>query len=259
MANKRLHDAADRVFRTVQNAARKEIEEDREGTNVNDLLAHANQLTDSVIREVVDAEPTTGRPACCEGCAACCHLHIVAFPVEVVAIAKEMRDQMSPEHLADVIDRIDVHIERTTGLDASERRQIRLACPLLEAGRCAIYSFRPISCRGWNSLDRSACDADLANPSANVTTPVNIGQYVLAGRVAEGLGAASHSLGLDSRQVDFVRALRIAMEATDTIARAWRSGLDVFGESVNEKVFPGPQDSDQASAREALWQNKDEE
>lgn len=252
-ADGRLPDAAEKVFRTVGNAARQDLQHDHHGARIHELVQHAQQLTDAVIREVVEASPTARRPACCEGCAACCHLHIVVTSVEVLAIAAHMHDQMTSENLADVRERIDGHIEQTDGLDASARRQIRPACPLLESGRCAIYSVRPISCRGWNSLDRSVCDADIANPEANAKTPVNLGQYVLAGRVVEGLAAASHSMRLENRPLDFARGLRIALDDPAKTAMAWRAGTDVFAEAVNERVFPGSRDFDEERARTSLW------
>jgi hypothetical protein len=210
-------------------------------------------MTDSIIRQVIEMEPEAQRPVCCEGCTACCHLHVVATPVEVLATAEYIIDQMRPAQVAEVLQRIELHIELTEGMDAIARRSVRPVCPLLESGRCMVYSVRPISCRGWNSLDRSVCDADLANPSANVSAPVNLRQYVLAGRVAESLSAASHSLGLEARPLDFVRGLRIALNDLQTAVEGWRTGTDVFAAAVNENVFHEPPDPERDQARNELW------
>ena len=155
--------AADKVFRSAGLASLQTLQSDVNGVHLEELVQHAHALTDSLAKEVHEIGPVAERPVCCEGCAACCYLHVVATPVEVLAIAKVMVKSMSPAAINDVRDRLDDHIEATEGLDASQRQKIRIACPLLEAGKCMIYSHRPISCRGWNSWNRSTCDADFAD------------------------------------------------------------------------------------------------
>jgi hypothetical protein len=191
------------------------------------------------------------------GCTACCHLHVVALPSEVLAIAKHVAREFSDEAREALRQRMNTHIDATHGLDAEQRRNLRLACPLLVEDRCSVYPVRPISCRGWNSLDRGLCDADLADPSRGIGARLNLTQYVLAGRVAEGLAAASHALGLEHRRLDLVRGLQTALADVGTAERAWRAGADVFGEAVNDEVFHGPRDPEQDRARARLWSQLD--
>ena len=248
-----LQNASEKVFRTTGNAALRDLQNDPEGKQLSQLVQNAHQLTDSVVREVVEFGPVTQRPACCEGCTACCYLHVVATPMEVIAASTAIHERLSPSHIEEVEVRIERHIEQSAGIDGPTRRTMRLPCPLLDNGRCMIYAVRPISCRGWNSLDRSVCDADLAAPALGTKTPANLGQYVLAGRVAEGLAAAGHSLGLESQQVDFVRGLQIALKDPSGTAAAWRAGDEVFNNAENNRVYPDPATAEQKTNRMNLW------
>src|SRR5690242_19292114 len=123
------------------------------------------------------------------------------------------------------------HIDGTEGLTAEQRRQLRLPCPLLVEGRCSVYAVRPLSCRGWNSLDRGLCDADLADPSRGTAARLNLRQYVLAGRAAEGLAAEAHARGIEHRRLDLVRGLQKALADPNGTERSWRTGDDVFREA----------------------------
>ena len=253
--DKWLQTAADQVFRAAGTAARDELANDHHGGGLVALVRQAQQMTDQIIRQVMERGPASHRPACQAGCAACCHLHVVATPPEVIAIARHVQDQWGHQRLTDLQHKIHHHIQQTSHIDAVARRQLRAPCPFLTAGHCDIHPVRPISCRGWNSLDRQVCDSDLANPTHGTSTPVNLPQYVLAGRIAEGLSAASHALGLESPQLDFVRGMQIALQNPEGVASAWRAAAPVFAEAENDQVFPPPPDPDEKQARQRLWES----
>jgi hypothetical protein len=252
-AQSNLAGAAEWVFRTAARAMRHTFSPDRATTPIADFVADAHGFVDRVVEASVAAAPPNERPVCCAGCTACCHLHTVALPPEVLAIARHVECEFSSEAREALRQRMAAHVEATQGLDAARRRQLRLPCPLLVEGRCSVYAVRPMSCRGWNSLDRGLCDADLTDPSRGMVARLNLGQYVLASRAAEGLAAASQALGIEHRRLDLVRGLQTALEDPAGAERAWRTGGDVFGEAVNDKVFPGPADPEEDRARAQLW------
>ena len=82
-SNDWIRKASDQVFRSVGMAAKRDLQKDPSGTQISQLVMQAQQLTDSIIRETVEYGPKDRRPACAEGCSACCHLHVVAHPMEV--------------------------------------------------------------------------------------------------------------------------------------------------------------------------------
>lgn len=249
-----LEGAADAVFRTSASAFRHAIL-DAAGVSseISAVVGDAHQFTDHAVHTVTESRPVGERPVCCLGCTACCHLHVVATPPEVIAIASYVNQHYSRENREQLLNRIETHVAVTDGLTATERQKIRPVCPLLVEGRCSVYPARPISCRGWNSLDRSVCDADLAAPSSGTTARLDLAQYVLAGRVAEGIAAASDGMGLESRPLDLVRGLSMALADAEGVARAWRSGEPVFAPAENSAVFPAPHDPLEEAARARLW------
>ena len=258
VAQSALACAADRVFLTAARAARDALADDVSGSRLVDLVADSLQFVDGLVHDGVATSPADERPVCCAGCAACCHLHAVASPPEVIAIARHVERAFSDEARAALEHRIDAHILATQGLSAEQRRQVRSPCPLLVDDRCSVYQVRPISCRGWNSLDRGVCDADLADPARGTPARLSLIQYVLAGRVAEGLAAASCALGLEHRPLDLVRGLQTALADSGHAERAWRAGTGVFRGAVNDEVFPGPGDPEEVRARALLWSRLDE-
>lgn len=93
--------------------------------NYRDLTARVDDLCRRIAAEYRDSL------ACREGCDDCCR-HIAIFPVEAAALALALSDLPAGE-------------------SARVRELARLAstgaCPLLENGRCLLYSARPIICR----------------------------------------------------------------------------------------------------------------
>jgi hypothetical protein len=248
-----LSHVAKRVFLTAARAARDALSADQSGARVPDVVAEVHRYVDGIVQAAVQSGPDDERPACRMGCTACCHLHVVASPPEVIAIAKHIQREFSDTDREALKLRIGSHIAATQGLNAEQRQKCRPACPLLVDDRCSVYPVRPISCRGWNSLDRGLCDADLADPASGTAARLNLAQYVLAGRVAEALAAASHALGLEHRRLDLVRGLQAALADPDQAERAWRSGTTVFKGAVNDEVFPSTPDPEEDRARALLW------
>jgi hypothetical protein len=97
------------------------------------------------------------------------------------------------------------------------------------------------------------CDADLVAPERGINAPLNIGQYLLAGRVNEGVRAGSHSLGLDQRLLDLPRALQVALEDPQGTAEKWFNGETVFESAVDSNVFPVEEDPAETAERQRLW------
>lgn len=240
------------MFETATASTRQALASDSLGIAIPQLVRDAQQMTESLVKEVIELGPVEQRPACRERCTACCFLHVVASPMEVLAIAQAAHDKLSTNQLSELRRKIDEHLSTTADLNAAERQRIRLACPLLEQERCSLYEHRPNSCRGWNSLDKSVCDADLANPDSHLETPLNLGQYIIAGRVVEGMSAACRSLHLEHHTLDFVRGLKIALD-DPAAAKDWRAGADVFQSAVNARVFPSQTDAEDEQARTQLF------
>lgn len=175
-----------------------------------------------------------GPIACSAGCAMCCHQHVAVSVVEAVAIADELAA------LPGLAARLAAAAPHIASLAASERRHARLACPFLEAdGRCGIYAFRPLRCRGLHSRDAAICraqterpheaarerDARRAAPAAFPLAPVRIADTALA-----GLAAAQREAGIADDTLEMVAALAL-LRAEPARGRAAMAGMDDLAEA----------------------------
>lgn len=137
--------------------------------------------------------------ACQKGCHACCYL-----PVET-----------SHQVIADIAQYIVNHF------DAAQLQQLKAAlakdeqirhsnkgkapCALLsEAGTCRVYSHRPLSCRGFTSYDKHACDASLVNQAPVLQQPLRIKVYE---SLTVALQAVSQKRNQPSEQVPLAQGL----------------------------------------------------
>jgi hypothetical protein len=190
-----------------------------------DAQSHADWLADGARRLI-----PPGAIACREGCAFCCHLRVITTIPEVLRIASDVRG-LAPDERAALDGRIEAHRAATAGLDAAARRLTRPACPLLVDGRCSVYAIRPMSCRGWNSLDVQACEADFLDPSRLARTTIYAPQFQINAHVQEGMAAGREAAGLPHDRVELVAALRIALGTPDAEAR-WLDGEPIFEDAV---------------------------
>ena len=93
--------------------------------NYRQLIARVDELCSRIERRFAAAI------ACRPGCDRCCR-HLSLFPVEAYALARAAAD-LSPESRSRLL------LRAAAGAD--------LPCPLLEEGRCLLYTARPIICR----------------------------------------------------------------------------------------------------------------
>jgi len=253
VAKQGLNELAEDVFRTAAMATKEAFVTEPTVAGALKLTAMLAKFADDSADFAVRTGLPEEKPACRRGCTSCCYLHVVALPAEVIAIASFLVRTLSSAEMDTLRRRLNTHIEATTGLVAADRRRVRLPCPLLDGnGDCRAHAVRPLSCRGWNSLDASLCDADRLDPSRDNPARLNLTQYVLAGRILEGLAAGTSANGRDHRRLDLVRALRVVLDDPGAVEK-WVSGEDVFDIAANERVFPEPEDEEATVTRERLW------
>ena len=99
--------------------------------------------------------------ACRNGCHHCCHIGAMVSETEAKLIAKETGralQEPNPEHVV-VVDPAKA-LSAQEGMEELARVQqiasdrfFGKACPMLEAGSCSIYKYRPLVCRQLINLD----------------------------------------------------------------------------------------------------------
>ncbi len=215
-------------YRTaVHEATRRVLGEVPTAEGAEDLATIAATYAD---REVAAWRDRPGLPvvlACRAGCSYCCHYPVTATVPEVIRITATLQAEATEGELAVLREKIEAHEQARTGLVGPERSRIPVPCPLLEQGRCSAYEIRPLTCRGWTSLDVSRCEAFYQDPSADAAIPIDGVQHAIARGIALGIQGGLRSEGLSDHFVELVPALRIALGDPSAIDR-WLAGESSF-------------------------------
>ena len=143
--------------------------------------------------------PQRTEHACAPECFFCCFLWTDALPLEVLRIADHLQRTASPDALAEVRRRLRERLAAPPG----ER-----PCGLLTAeGRCAVYAIRPMTCRGFHSFSKSACQASFEGQTSGPTAALDEPLHMLVAAMQEGFerGLAEH--GFESGWVELNVAL----------------------------------------------------
>lgn len=146
--------------------------------------------------------------ACAKGCDLCCHLRVMATPVEVLGLADYLQRTLAADELSALAARIADTAARLHALPQDQVLRTNLPCPLLADGACSVYPARPLNCRAYHSLDLQACQASFARPEdLSLTHP----QSALIARVNEGVQQGFvdvlRDMAVDTRQYELVTAL----------------------------------------------------
>ncbi len=204
-----------------------------------ELARNTYDFTDQSIAQV-HADCRDGhRVACRSGCTYCCMVPVAASAPEVLSIAAFVREQFDDERRLSLARRVEANISATEGMDMNQRDRVRLDCPFLEAGQCAVYEVRPIACRGYSSYDVEDCREDYDHPGTGVEGHTNGLRELVFGAIREGLAIACRSASVEHRLLELVRAYKIASEDS-TLAETWWSRPEAFEATTGESVFPGP-------------------
>lgn len=166
--------------------------------------------------------------ACAKGCDLCCHLRVMATPVEVLGLVDYIQRTLAAAAFATLKARIAETASRLHALPPDQVLRTNLPCPLLVDGACSMYPARPLNCRAYHSLDLRACQASFAHPKdLSLTHP----QSALIARVNEGVQQGFvdvlHGMAVDTRQYELVTALDEAFADPEARTRFAR-GEPVF-------------------------------
>jgi Fe-S-cluster containining protein len=192
-----------------------------------EVAEDAAGLADRVFEDNFQRFPISKPLACRQGCFFRCYLPVSTDIPTAIRIAEHMRSEFTPDTLAETRERIAEYNTAWRRVNNRKRFESRLACPLLVEGSCSVYPVRPLSCRGWNSVNVAKCETDYNHPERKGTTTIYGPQLATTRAIDGGINQGLARSGLDGHEVDLAPALAILFDVPDAAER-WLAGEDVF-------------------------------
>lgn len=183
------------------------------------MTERALARADQAIEKAATIAPPPSPIACASGCPYCCHIRLTASVPEILLVLEHIHTTWSDEAIAKLRQKVKNTDAFTRGKDDEARAQMRLPCPLLKDGSCAVHTVRPLSCRAVASVDQSACKQAYASRMQD-GVPMFEPQYLIANGVGYGLHAGLGQAGYRLENIELVAALAVGLEDHD-IGKRW--------------------------------------
>lgn len=192
---------------------------------IEELLGNAFEIFE---RNVEQSPGGIAGVACHGGCASCCAIRVAATAPEILLIARTIRASPKPVEL-ELLRRIAEADRTTRRLDPQQRMLAGLVCPFIDRDLCALYSVRPLACRGHASYDERACVDALAGRPCEV--PISAVHVTVRSLVQNAMQAALRDAGLAWATYELNQSLHIAL-ADETCEASWLRGEDIFASAL---------------------------
>jgi Fe-S-cluster containining protein len=165
--------------------------------------------------------------ACRAGCNFCCHLRVMVFPHEAIALFRYLGSSMPKEQAQAVRKRVLENAAHIASLALEGRSATNLACAFLLDGKCSAYAARPAACSGYHSLSREKCEASFNN-GGNLPEgiPVLGALRYVAAVLDEGMEQGLAASKLSAARVELNTAVA-ALIRNPALIQRWRSGREL--------------------------------
>lgn len=185
------------------------------------LVRNAYNYADGLV-----ADLGTSELACRKGCFWCCSEKVALSIPEVFYIANYLDDSLPPAELTRMKEKIRRAARQVAGMSETKRRKAQIFCPLLVDGKCSVYVVRPLTCRGYNSLDESVCEKLYLNQQI-ATFPYSFTMKEFVYTVFYGISEGANQADLQPNAVELITALDFVFNNPDAESR-WLRGETVF-------------------------------
>jgi Fe-S-cluster containining protein len=173
--------------------------------------------------------------ACREGCNFCCHLRVMVFPHEAIALFRYLDRHMPQEQADGIRARLSENAERRAKLSGAGQLVPAMRCAFLIDGRCSAYEVRPAACSAYHSLSKGRCeDGFHKEPGAVHRIPVLQALRYVAAALDEGMDKGLAVAGLNGMHIELHTALAALVRDPGLIDK-WRAGGELSDtESVQQ-------------------------
>jgi hypothetical protein len=191
------------------------------------LIQEVYQVSDEIMTGCLKSG---AKLPCKTGCFWCCYMRVKATPLEVICIVDYLHARLKPGEMSALRQRLATTDEITRGMNGYQRVCAKMVCPLLVDGKCLAYPVRPIACRVYHSLNPLDCEASLDNGNGSVTIRHDISGMSMG--IFAGLTEGLRTVGLQTRLLELIAGLRIAMDAPGSgLVKRWLAGEPTFAEA----------------------------
>ncbi|MCP4247484.1 MAG: hypothetical protein GY778_10590 [bacterium] len=193
-----------------------------------DRVEHLAREVRELALTVIGQSPQHSRHECVSGCACCCHTAVTVAPPETLAIARYLVEHHTADELQQIRRRMDENAELASKLSRDEYIARLIPCALMtDDGNCRAHPVRPITCAGFCSTSRAACEAEFNRSPGRGSVPTDRFAMAAGLAVSNGLLNACRNADRDGRFYELHHALRRVLDTPDA-ARQWATGQDVF-------------------------------
>jgi hypothetical protein len=183
------------------------------------------QGRNKVLDETAATFAEAGGAQCGSGCVSCCYLMVLATPLEILSIARQILETRTPAEIEALKERL--HRVAEIPLDPTLRAKAAQPCGLLQDGLCSAYDVRPATCRMMLSQSRAACEACLKGASGLI--PYIDQPSKIAGAMQLGIDyALILRRNLSTEKAELSRALLIALDSYPEALASWLAGGEPF-------------------------------
>ena len=188
-------------------------------TDVDSCVQLARRI-DALMSEAIEYFRKEGTEiACRAGCSFCCHLRVMVFPHEAIALFRFLGSRIPPEQAEEVRRRV---LENAAPV--KEGSAAGAACAFLVAGKCSAYEARPSACSGYHSLSKERCESSCENrgdPAEGI--PVSQAMKHVAASLDDGIQEGLAATGLSRVRMELHTAVA-ALIRNPALVQRWRAG-----------------------------------
>jgi Fe-S-cluster containining protein len=178
--------------------------------------------------------------ACREGCNFCCHLRVMVFPHEAIALYRYLDRYIPQQQADDIRARLIENADRRTQLTREGQLVPAMRCAFLVDGKCSAYEVRPAACSAYHSLSKGRCeDGYHKEPGAVHRIPVLQALRYVSAALDEGMDKGLAAARLTGTHVELHTTVAALVRDPGLIEK-WRAGSPLSdAESVQQPTESG--------------------